>query len=636
MPTMRPLPPLRCRLAALALFATALAACGDRGPGSGGDASFDAVLVAEPGSVTLGAVVRLDGGGSHDLAGVEARFSDSAFDEFRFEFGDGLSHSSDVHYVDHIYTAIGEYSVTLSVVSGDEEASATIVVTVRAPPPVIVAVDVSGDEVAVIGEWIALHGRGFREDNVPDVSFGGVLAANVTFASEYEILVQVPPTTVSGWNDLDVDFPQDDEGDDVFAVWVARFALATDAWRGAVYVVEFGQGDQYWPRSQSLEVDNAAVVRISADGAFALVGDARYQATLSPSVTVVDLTADWQPVVVAELSALGVGPLFDIAIAAELGRAVVSDATGFVVLDLSDPTAPVPLGDREVYAFADMAPTALALSPDGSRLAVLSTFAQRVRFYSVTPTGPIYETWSVEVGPGTQDLAVANDGTLVVLGGGGEGAIPPDFSLDNTSLTLVDMAATPPVNVHGDGVFLSMGSAAPIPIDLAVGSSGRAYVSTLDSNIADILAAFGGIAASPGTVSAWWDLVESLSGQGFGSVVPVDGMYEGQLQVGDGLFSAFGFQAGLAVRPDEQLYVSTVIGLGWTLEVLTGDNLAYLSLDLDYGVGVGNLATGEVEIFPMYSEPLVSYIDFQLNYDLGPLTALLLPPYAFGDVAIQP
>jgi hypothetical protein len=282
MPTMRPLPPLRCRLAALALFATALAACGDRGPGSGGDASFDAVLVAEPGSVTLGAVVRLDGGGSHDLAGVEARFSDSAFDEFRFEFGDGLSHSSDVHYVDHIYTAIGEYSVTLSVVSGDEEASATIVVTVRAPPPVIVAVDVSGDEVAVIGEWIALHGRGFREDNVPDVSFGGVLAANVTFASEYEILVQVPPTTVSGWNDLDVDFPQDDEGDDVFAVWVARFALATDAWRGAVYVVEFGQGDQYWPRSQSLEVDNAAVVRISADGAFALVGDARYQATRAP------------------------------------------------------------------------------------------------------------------------------------------------------------------------------------------------------------------------------------------------------------------------------------------------------------------------------------------------------------------
>jgi PKD repeat protein len=624
------------RFACAALPLVSLAACGDRDSGLGGASQLDAVVVAEPVEVTLGEFVRLDGGGSHDSAGVEARFSDSSIDEFRFDFGDGAGLTTELAYVDHVYTAVGEYSVTLTVVSGDDEASGATQVTVKARPPVIVAVDVSADEVAVIGEWIALRGRGFREDNVPEVSFDGVAALNVSVASEYEVLIQVPTTTLSGWNDLLVDFPQDDEGDDVFVVWVARFALATDAWRGAVYVVEFGQADQYWPRTQSIEVDNAAVVRVSADGAFALVGDARYQATLSPSVTVVDLTADWQPVVVAELSGLGVGPLFDIAIAADRQRAVVSDATGFVVLDLSDPTNPTPLGDREVYAFANMAPTALALSPDGSRLAVLSTFTERLRFYSITATGPIYETWSVDVGPGTQDLAVAADGTLVVLGGGGEGAIPPDFSLDNTTLTLVDMNATPPLNVHGDGSFLSLGSSAPIPIDLALGSSGRAYVSTLDSNISDILDAFGGIAANPVNVSSWWNLVESLAGQGFGSVLPVDGIYEGQVVIGDGLFSAFGFQAGVGLRPDEHLYVSTVIGLGWTLEVLTGDNLAYLSLDLDYGVGVGNLLTGEVEIFPMYSEPIVSYIDFQLNYDLGPLTALLLPPYAFGDVAVQP
>ncbi len=36
------------------------------------------------------------------------------------------------------------------------------------------------------------------------------------------------------------------------------------------------------------------------------------------------------------------------------------------------------------------------------------------------------------------------------------------------------------------------------------------------------------------------------------------------------------------------------------------------------------------------SEAVVSYIDFQLNYDLAPLIALLLPPYAFGDAAVQP
>ena len=610
--------------------------CGDRGPGSGTLEAVEAMLIAAPEEVFLGESVHFDAGSSVDAAGIEARFSDSAFEEFHFEFGDGTSVSGEQYYSDHVFAEAGIYTAVVRVVAGQDEATAEIDVEVKALPPVIVEVDVSGDEVAVVGEWISLLGRSFRQDNLPEVHFGEVAAEHVEFGSSYEILVQVPPITDSGWNDLVVDFPDEDEGDEVLSLWVARYALATDAWRGAVYVVEFGQGEQYWPRSQSIEVDNAAVVRISADGAFALVGDARYQATLSPSVTVVDLTADWQPVVVAELGDLGVGPLFDIAIASDQQRAVVSDATGFVVLDLSDPTSPTQLGDREAYAFANMAPTALALSPDGGRLAVLSTFAEKVRFYSITPTGAIYETWSVDVGPGTQDLSVADDGSLVILGGGGEGAIPPDLSIDNSTLTMVDMEATPPANMHGDGIFLELGSRAPVPIDLAVGRSGVAYVSTLDSNFTDILNAFSGIASNPASVSSWWDLVESLAGQGFGSVLPVEGLYSGQVVVDDGLFSAFGFQAGIDVRPDEHLYVSTVIGLGWTLEVLTGEHLAYLSLDLDYGVGVGNLLTGEVEVFPMFSEPIVSYIDLQLNYDLGPLTALLLPPYAFGDVAIQP
>ena len=38
----------------------------------------------------------------------------------------------------------------------------------------------------------------------------------------------------------------------------------------------------------------------------------------------------------------------------------------------------------------------------------------------------------------------------------------------------------------------------------------------------------------------------------------------------------------------------------------------------------------------MFHEPVVSYIDFVLNYDLNPITQLLLPPWALGDVALQP
>ena len=176
----------------------------------------------------------------------------------------------------------------------------------------------------------------------------------------------------------------------------------------------------------------------------------------------------------------------------------------------------------------------------------------------------------------------------------------------------------------------------PIPIDLAVAPSGKAWVSTLDSNLAGVLGAFQDLASDPAELGAWQSLVETLGGIGFGAVVPVDGVDEGTPVISTGLFSPFGFQAGLDVRFDEAVYVSTVIGLGYTLEILSNDELLHLSLDIDYGVAVADLATQEIAVTPMFSAPVVSYVDFQFDYDLGPLTSLLLPPYAFGDVVMQP
>ena len=92
----------------------------------------------------------------------------------------------------------------------------------------------------------------------------------------------------------------------------------------------------------------------------------------------------------------------------------------------------------------------------------------------------------------------------------------------------------------------------------------------------------------------------------------------------------------MGVRFDERLYISTVVGLGTTLEFFNGDDILNLSLDIDYGVAVGNLVTGNVQVYPLFNQPVVSYVDFVLNYDLGPLTGLVLPPWALGDVAIQP
>ncbi len=598
----------------------------------------EARLSAEPQQALVGSLVRFDAGASQDGAGVEARFSDSAFHRFHFDFGDGYEADGESFVVDHSYESAGDFVVAVTVVEEGSSDTAQRTVTIRHPAPAVSQIDVSGDDVAVIGEWIALRGRAFREANEPKVSFDAVSATGYRFLDENTWEVQVPPRVASGLCVLAVDFPAEDDGDASFEIWVTRYALATDAFQGVAYLVEFGEGSTAWPRSQSVELSNAAVVRMSGDGSFALLGDARFQATLRPSVLVVDMAADWQPVVVAEIADLGLGPLFDIAIAHEAPRAVLVDATGFTVLDLADPTLPVVVGDRVSFDFGDMAPTAASLSGDGSVLALLSTFNDRARFYSLSDEGfGTYESWSVDVGPSTQDAAlIPGSDTWVVLGGGGEGAIPPDLALGNSSLTRVDLDSHPPSNPQGDGAFHYLGDEVPLPVDLGVGPEGRVVVSTLDSNFGTVLEALGDLAGNPGDIGAWQDLIESMSGLGFGAVVPIDGLVEGEVHLGEGLFSPFGFQAGVDLRYDEEVYVATTIGLGTTLEFLTGDELVHLSLDLDYGVSVGNLSTGEVVDFAFYTQGIVSYVDFVLDYDLEPLTALLLPPYAFGDVAIQP
>jgi len=620
--------------ALMPLLLLPLLACEDTSGLANAPGAPVADLVADPVVAFVGDSVRLDAGGSVDASGTAAEFSDSAFTEYRFDFGDSATFVHDTFWIGHTYGEAGTFVASVTVVEPDGEATAEVTVDVRHIAPTVLALDVGADRKAVIGEWVTLQGRDFRAENTPTVTWDGV-ASQVEFTNDWQFSVQVPTGIRSGFSEVEIDFPDEADGDAQQQVLVSRYALATDSWRGRANIVEFGEYEQSWILSQTLELPDAATVTMSGDGRLALIGDARFAANLNPTVLVVDMTTDWAPSVVAEL-AVGDGPLHGLAIARDEPIAVVCDLSGFTVVDLSDPAEPQVVGSREAFDFSDMGPTAIALNRDATKLAVLSTFNDRLRFYSLTPSGPVYEQSSLDVGVGTQGLANHPDGEhFYVLGGGGVGAIPADFSLDNTTLTVVSWEGLTATNVHGDGSFLGVGDT-PVPIDVSIAPSGTAYVSTFDQNFGDIGQAFGDLASNPTNIGAWQDLIESFTDLGFGAVVPAEGALGGTITTGEGMFSPFGFQAGLGVRFDEDVYVATALGLGWTLEVLTGDELVHLSLDIDYGVAVGNLVTGEVEVTPLFTAPVVAYIDFNLQYDLGPIFELLLPPYALGDVAIQP
>lgn len=623
---------------------TALAMCvgcpdendDDSDPGYGeGDGELHAAFEASPPQVYVAETIHFDAGTSVDAYGIESYYSDCEIVEFRWDFGDGDVQTTDLYFVDHPYDTVGTFTVSLTTVTeagGQDSVSGEV--SVLHPLPVVHEVDVSVDGAAIIGEWIRVIGENFRVENTPSFVFGGGPAAIQTqFVDDTEIQVRVPPKSPSGTQGLDIDFPEDDGGDTTELIWIKRYAVATDAFHDWVSFLSFGDGTEYLLENQGLNVEDATLVKITGDGATAIIGDGRWDINLTPTLVFVDLTSDFFPVITNITTDIGVGPLFDIATAIDI--AVVADAIGLNVIDLTDPYDPLDLG-REDYPFEDMAATDVELTPDGELAVVLGTFDDSVRFYEVGFSGATLLPYELPAGAGIQDLQITEDGQFAyILSGGGEGAIPPDLDLGNTCVTIIDLAVQPPLNFLGDDQCVAITEHAPIPFDLTIARDGTTYISSFDQNFAIVSQAFGDIIGDPLDINAWIDLIDALGGLSFGGVVAVDNLFAGNPLVGDSWFLPYGFQTGLQVRFDEQLYVSTGIYLDFVASTENPLDI-FAAITMTNGMVVANLINGQVDDVITGMDPLLYYENLQLDYDYQPLLNLVLPPYSFGDVAIQP
>ncbi len=602
--------------------------------GEGGDGELHAAFEANPDSIHVTESIHFDAGGSVDGAGIEAYYSDCAITEFQWDFGDGHIATTELYFVDHTYDAVGDYTVSLTVLTeaGDQD-SIDHPVTVLHPLPIVTDVDVSVDGAAVIGEWIRILGENFRAENVPTVIFGGgPEALQIQFVDDTEIRVRVPPRAPSGTQGIDIDFPEDDGGDTSEIIWIKRYAIATDAFHDEVRLLSFGDGTEYQLEPQSLAVEDATLVKVTGDGATAIIGDGRWDINLSPTLVFVDLTADFFPAVTNVTTGIGVGPLFDIATAIDI--AVVADAVGLNVIDLTDPYNPIDLG-RENYPFEDLAATDVELTPDGELAVVLGTFDDSVRFYEVGFSGATLLPHELTAGGGIQDVQISDDGQFAyVLSGGGEGAIPPDLDLGNTCVTIVDLAMTPP-EVFGDQDCVEITEHAPIPFDLTIARDGTTYLSSFDQNFAIVSTAFGDILDDPLDINAWIDLIEAFGDLSFGGVVQIDNLFAGQPVIGDSWYLPYGFQTGLEVRFDEQVYIASGIYLDFVADTENPLDI-FAAITMTNGIVVSNLVNGQVDDVITAMDPLLYYEDLQIDYDYQPLLNLVLPPYSFGDVAIQP
>jgi|GEM_PF-1430828 len=431
-----------------------------------------------------------------------------------------------------------------------------------------------GDGLFAVGEAMLIEGDDFGKQ--PTVLVDNRPATVIARTGAGGIVTRVPPQVASGRVEVVV---SNARGRSAAPLSVTRHVLALQPNEGRVHVLTIEPGGHV-DIANILPMPGAIDLVFSPDGQMAYVLQRRADEKSGANLVAVAMGAAGGPRVVNQLSLDLPDPRF--LVASRDGRAVFAvGARRGVGIDVVVPRSPAafePFALR--LAPASSVPIAVALSPDGSRLAALLAKDNQLAVYDVSDASNPSAPFVVEVAPvdrsaAAVDVGFAPDGSQVwiVLGdrpGADAGA------RSDTAVVAVDIAQSdddlelrPRPAATVDGARAPVTLAVPrsrVGAGTSIRSAGRQATVLLSTVRSNVLAT----AAAPLSASAGAMLADS----GAGSVLRCN--LEGETV---GLFETDGPVTGVAATPDGRIAVATT-----TRVIRTGD--AYR---LEFGVYVGDM-----------------------------------------------
>jgi hypothetical protein len=317
------------------------------------------------------------------------------------------------------------------------------------------------DGIAVIGETLWIHGRGFGRQ--PTVHVGGRPALVLGRTRDGSILARVPAGTPSGSQAVAV---HNEMGKGELAISIRRYAATLAPGSGQVGWTAVGAGGA--AAAGVIPVPDGRWLALSSDGRAAYVAEAR-----GGMIDVIEVPAPGAPKVIYRL-AVGAGTVLALAVAARAPVLAVVRKNDVVLVDTRSPLHPLRSEPRALpQEIRDGEIAAADVSPDGKLLAIASEIGNRVTLLDLGPSGHAPIVAAFQVAPEIResilcDVAFSPAGdTLWILSGDTPRSLP--IGPQPTELRALRVGNDPRLLAHLEAARLVGVAGAALPARLGVG-----------------------------------------------------------------------------------------------------------------------------------------------------------------------